>query len=152
MATIQFKSVLQDLKRNPSPHIPNPPFCNKRASVALIIRIRPPIQQNWYYDPSRYSTSTKDFDECIEGFFDQAWVRDGDLEALFIKRAARAGDRWTSHVALPGGRRDPDDVDDMAASVRETWEETGLELNTDYCLKVGNLPERVVTTAWGKKP
>ena len=71
---------------------------------------------------------------------------------LFIKRAARKGDRWTSQVALPGGKREPQDADDRAASIRETLEETGLELKKDYCLEVGNLPERMLTTAWGKQP
>ena len=148
----QLKSILHDLKYNPSPHVPNPPSCSKRASVALIIRIRPAAKQKAKYEPSNSSSATVPFDQCISNFFDQDWVQHGDPEVLFIKRAARTGDRWTGHVALPGGRRDPGDVDDIAASIRETWEETGLELNKDSCLRIGNLPERVITTSWGKKP
>jgi hypothetical protein len=30
---------------------------------------------------------------------------------LFIRRADRSGDPWSGHMALPGGRRDPSDLD-----------------------------------------
>jgi 8-oxo-dGTP pyrophosphatase MutT (NUDIX family) len=79
-------------------------------------------------------------------------VKYGDPEVLFIKRASRPGDRWTGHVALPGGKRDPEDEDDKAAAIREASEEIGLDLTTDDCICVGNLPERVVTTSWGSVP
>lgn len=91
-------------------------------------------------------------EERINAFFDQEWVQHGDPEALFIKRAARKGDKWTGHVALPGGRRDPEDADDQAAAVREALEEVGLELFKDVAVSTGNLPQRVITTAWGKTP
>lgn len=50
------------------------------------------------------------------------------LEALFIKRAARPGDPWSGQVALPGGRHEPTDVDLRVTAIRETREETGVEL------------------------
>ena len=55
----------------------------------------------------------------------------GDLELLLIKRADHDGDPWAGHMALPGGRRDGDDDDLVQTAVRETLEETGLELGTD---------------------
>jgi len=48
---------------------------------------------------------------------------------LLIRRAERAGDPWSGHMALPGGRRDPEDEDLVATAVRETFEEVGLRLN-----------------------
>ncbi|KAJ6171575.1 hypothetical protein N7470_000642 [Penicillium chermesinum] len=142
--------VLSTLYRRPYPQIPNPPACKKRASVALIIRIRP-SDDCWPTDPVS-SDPTESVEDRLDDFFAQPWVHHGIPEVLFIKRASRAGDRWTGHVALPGGKRDPEDEDDCAAAIREAWEEIGLDLTTDDCIAVGNLPERVVTTSWGSVP
>lgn len=51
------------------------------------------------------------------------------LEALFIKRAARAGDPWSGQVALPGGRYEPEDRELVTTAIRETREETGVDLS-----------------------
>lgn len=58
----------------------------------------------------------------------------GGLEALFIRRARVAGDPWSGHVALPGGRRDPDDADLEETVRRETREETSLALSPEHLL------------------
>jgi len=150
--SLRLKNVLQEIYQDECPYVPNPPGCEKRASVSLVIRLRPPFAQLATYDPEKCSSSTHDFRESLDNFYSQDWVSHGDPEVLFIKRAARVGDRWTSHIALPGGKRDPDDSSDRATSMRETREETGLELDTDHCLYVGNLPERVITIAWGRTP
>jgi 8-oxo-dGTP pyrophosphatase MutT (NUDIX family) len=49
-------------------------------------------------------------------------------EVLFIERALRKGDPWSGHMALPGGRVDPEDQDARATAERETEEEVGLSL------------------------
>ena len=150
-SSLHLKAALQYLHSNPSAHVPNPSGCTKRASVALVIRMRPPPQQRASYDREQL-TKALPFDESLNRFFDQEWVRQSDPEILFIKRAARVGDRWTSQIAFPGGKKDPKDADDAAASVRETLEETGLGLESEWCLRVGDLPQRIITVAWGKKP
>ena len=53
----------------------------------------------------------------------------GDLELLLIKRAISERDPWSGHIALPGGRRDPEDADLMRTAIRETAEETGVRLD-----------------------
>lgn len=50
------------------------------------------------------------------------------LEILLIKRARSERDPWSGHMALPGGRRDPCDGSLQDTAVRETLEETGLDL------------------------
>ncbi len=50
------------------------------------------------------------------------------LHLCFIRRAEVAGDRWSGHMALPGGHADPGDADAGATAARETREEVGLPL------------------------
>jgi 8-oxo-dGTP pyrophosphatase MutT (NUDIX family) len=53
---------------------------------------------------------------------------EGGLELLFIRRAEHERDPWSGHMGFPGGRREPGDADLEATAVRETREETGLDL------------------------
>ena len=56
---------------------------------------------------------------------------DGDPELLMIKRAEFEGDPWSGHIACPGGRMEPGDQDLEQTAVRETWEETGIDIRRD---------------------
>jgi 8-oxo-dGTP pyrophosphatase MutT (NUDIX family) len=56
---------------------------------------------------------------------------DGEPELLMIKRAEAEGDPWSGHVACPGGRMEPGDHDLAVTAVRETWEETGVDIARD---------------------
>lgn len=53
---------------------------------------------------------------------------EAEPELLLIRRAEREGDPWSGHMALPGGRREPADPDDLTTAIRETFEEIGLDL------------------------
>jgi len=54
-----------------------------------------------------------------------------DPELLMIKRAEAERDPWSGHVACPGGRMEPGDHDLEQTAIRETWEETGVDLARD---------------------
>src|SRR6476469_670142 len=56
---------------------------------------------------------------------------DGEPELLMIKRAEAEGDPWSGHIACPGGRMEPEDHDLAVTAVRETWEETGVDVSRD---------------------
>lgn len=51
----------------------------------------------------------------------------GRWEVLFIRRTEVAGDIHSGQVALPGGRRDPEDPSLTAAAIREFNEELGVQ-------------------------
>jgi 8-oxo-dGTP pyrophosphatase MutT (NUDIX family) len=63
---------------------------------------------------------------------------------LLIRRAEQAGDPWSGHMALPGGRQDPAEPDLVATAIRETAEEVGLDLLPKYLL--GTLDDVVPRT------
>lgn len=52
----------------------------------------------------------------------------GHPELLMIKRAEAEHDPWSGHIACPGGRAEPSDPDLAHTAMRETWEETGIDL------------------------
>jgi len=56
---------------------------------------------------------------------------DGEPELLMIKRADAERDPWSGHIACPGGRAEAYDADLAATAVRETREETGVDVARD---------------------
>ncbi len=55
---------------------------------------------------------------------------------LLIRRADRAGDPWSGHIALPGGRRESTDIDLLGTAIRESHEEVGVELDPEHLLGI----------------
>ncbi len=66
------------------------------------------------------------------------------LHMCLIRRAVDERDNWSGHMALPGGRVDPEDANPRAAAIRETLEEVGLRLDTAPYL--GALPTQPVSS------
>lgn len=56
---------------------------------------------------------------------------DVGLHLLYMKRATREGDPWSGHMCFPGGRSERSDHNILYTAVRETYEETGIDLNED---------------------
>lgn len=52
------------------------------------------------------------------------------VEILLIERASNANDFWSGHIALPGGKVEPEDSGPRQTAERETMEELGLELSS----------------------
>jgi len=61
-------------------------------------------------------------------------------ELLFIHRAEDPRDPWSGHMAFPGGKVEAADNGLLAAALRETREEVGLDLERD-AVPVGQLSD-----------
>ena len=60
-----------------------------------------------------------------------------NIKVLFVKRVENPSDPWSGQMALPGGKREPKDTSLRDTVIRETMEETGIEL--DHCRFLGVL-------------
>jgi 8-oxo-dGTP pyrophosphatase MutT (NUDIX family) len=70
-------------------------------------------------------------------------IRAGDNgapELLFIKRSEYPADPWSGQVAFPGGREEASDPTLTDTAIRETREETGIDLVRDATL-IGTLDD-----------
>lgn len=61
-----------------------------------------------------------------------------EAEVLLGRRVQSARDPWSGHIAFPGGKREPADLDLLDTAVRELAEETGIALSREKA--TGKLP------------
>jgi 8-oxo-dGTP pyrophosphatase MutT (NUDIX family) len=57
-----------------------------------------------------------------------------DPEIFFIQRALYEGDPWSGQIAFPGGRAEEGDATRVDTAIRETREETGIDLSVSGTL------------------
>jgi 8-oxo-dGTP pyrophosphatase MutT (NUDIX family) len=103
-----------------------------RAAVAVVLRTRPQATQPVQGQRPKSKEHTAEFRVPNREF--------PQLEVLLIQRAERHDDPWSGQIALPGGRRHPADATLQDTAVRETHEETGVDLAADG-LVLGTLDE-----------
>lgn len=141
MSTFQIINGLNRIHEFKDLHVEDPEV-KKRGSVALILRF-PGL------DIPEGGASLTDLLKLVDEL--ETGSTATSAEVLFIKRSSRVGDNWSGHVALPGGKGDPEDESDLATAIRETDEEIGLDLtDPSGAMYVGPLDQRLVKTSWGR--
>lgn len=66
---------------------------------------------------------------------------ESEVYLLIVKRVESSRDPWSGHFALPGGKRETCDRDLLETAIRETAEETGIDLKKGIFLGVAE-PEK----------
>jgi 8-oxo-dGTP pyrophosphatase MutT (NUDIX family) len=89
-------------------------------------------------------------DAFITSFLQDERVKQGHVQVLFIERSKRPGDRWSGHIAFPGGKKEVGETDRDAAE-RETREEVGLDLTSSSFAYLGELDQQHVTASFGNQ-
>ena len=72
-------------------------------------------------------------------------LEDGRPYVLFVRRIQDTSDPWSGQIALPGGKRELEDKNLKETVIRETWEETKINL-------LGNCRFLGVMSAFQSKP
>lgn len=63
-------------------------------------------------------------------------LRRNDFDLLLVKRVENPSDTWSGQMALPGGKREPKDINLKETAVRETLEEIGIKVDSNQFLGV----------------
>lgn len=119
-APVSLETTLQLLFKCSHHEIPS----SKRAAVSVILRLSP--------NRTTHNVSL-------------TTAAPLPLDILFIQRAVRASDRWSAHIAFPGGHRDLCDNSDLDTAIRETQEELQLDISkSEHYRLVGRLSDRYI--------
>ncbi|KAJ1959700.1 hypothetical protein IWQ62_004512 [Dispira parvispora] len=137
-------TLSSQLQSRPGRKLPSSVACDRRASVAIILRSCPTSPSGSDHPDA------ESFDQPLEEYLKEEKFRHARLELLYIVRARSPSDRWSGHVAFPGGRCHPNESDQQAAE-RETKEEIGLTLARPNFVCLGALDDRTVVTFGGWK-
>jgi 8-oxo-dGTP pyrophosphatase MutT (NUDIX family) len=96
------------------------------------------FRKSWTWSNLGYLDNVETLSEVLQPFSDRGdadaavalllKIADQDLKILFVKRVENPKDPWSGHVALPGGRRNEEDRNLKETVVRETLEETSINL------------------------
>ncbi|KAI8969655.1 hypothetical protein BDB01DRAFT_687733, partial [Pilobolus umbonatus] len=134
-----LKSLCYNVNEYRSIILPSPAHQPRRGCVGAILR--------WRRHRTDIPISSQPI-HTIEEFFNQDWVREdteGEAELLFMRRATRIGDRWSGHVAFPGGKNEKQETDRETAE-REVLEEIGIDLNGGAFIPIGRLDDREIVS------
>ncbi|KAJ3048728.1 hypothetical protein HK097_010256, partial [Rhizophlyctis rosea] len=145
--TTILSTLLKHLRDLPVNKIDDTADCKRRASVALILRVRLP---EGGAGAEVGNVGTDNVSKSGEEFLKQPWISHGEPELLFVRRAVHIRDRWSGHMAFPGGKAEPGETDEEAA-VRETLEEVGLDLRAESFIPLGALDDREIRPPTGGK-
>eukprot|EP01112_Ceratiomyxa_fruticulosa_P019876 TRINITY_DN660_c0_g1_i1.p1 TRINITY_DN660_c0_g1~~TRINITY_DN660_c0_g1_i1.p1 ORF type:complete len:346 (-),score=60.67 TRINITY_DN660_c0_g1_i1:129-1166(-) len=104
-------------------------YPKKHSSVALVLRVVP------------FHSEVHNYPSHNQGEEDKYRA-----ELLFIKRSTRDTDKWSGHIAFPGGHVEPDDDSPKQAAERECFEEVGLKLDSPAFISLGRLDDRVISS------
>lgn len=111
-----------------------------RAAVAIVLRARSELRGQ-SSEPADRVTESPSREVLPSDRVTESPSHDPrTLDVLLIRRAERHGDPWSGQIALPGGRSHPDDATLQDTAVRETLEETGIDVAADG-LVLGTLDE-----------
>lgn len=103
------------------------------SSVAIIIRANPKVQTKMQAnDIGSVLSGLKALEEVFAGKHNESFY-----EILFLQRVMHHRDSNPGHLCFPGGKCDPGEPD-IDAAIRETTEETAIELNKKMLL--GKVP------------
>lgn len=131
-----FPKLAEYLRENPG-RVEDVDGDPARAAVAIVLRAVDPTSEDPAHHASRL-THHGSRDLTISRSHDL--THHASIEVLLILRAERSGDPWSGQVALPGGRMDASDATLQDTAMRETLEETGIDLNAEGLL-LGTLDE-----------